>query len=364
MRPLAATLCLAACATPSATEKKDEATPATPLTEQQKVVNIVPFDVATCFPSKPLLPSPPNAEAVAGALRGARPSVLECLVNPSTHGAATETLVTLNGHAVTGKNLEPNGKTCVEQVMAKLELPQSAPEAQVEVRSSSAGVKLGVNPASDVAGAIRLAQGGWCECYEGAMPATLTLTVHVTPGAPTKVTTDAAGALATCLTNKVQALPLNAPTETQLPYTFMFVDSRAETETAGAVPELQFLQLDAIRSRRSAESALAVGRRIAAVGTYDGLVARYNAAKKPFSMVKELSARCADLVKADDALVAALEQQAKLDQHTAELAGGFAAKDPQWKNAQDAANGQAQATQAEVVKVKAARESDAKVCPK
>ena len=115
---------------------------------------------------------------------------------------------------------------------------------------------------------------------------------------------------------------------------------------------------------RSAESALAVGQRIAAVGTYDGLVAKYNAAKKPFAMVKELKARCADLVKADDALVASLERQAKLDQHTAELAGSFVAKDPQWKNAQDAASSQAQATQAEAAKVRAARESDAKVCPK
>src|SRR5262249_16215536 len=97
---------------------------------------------------------------------------------------------------------------------------------------------------------------------------------------------------------------------------------------------------------------------------YDALVAKYNAAKKPLSMVKEIKARCLELVKADDALVAALDGQSKLDQHTADLAGTFAQKDPQWKNAQDAAAGQAQAAQTEVAKVKAARDADAKVCPK
>jgi hypothetical protein len=142
------------------------------------------------------------------------------------------------------------------------------------------------------------------------------------------------------------------------------MDSRADVETGGAPPELQFQQLDAIRSRKSAESTLAVGARIAAVSAYDALVSKYNAAKKPASMLKEIKARCADLVKADDALVTALEAQGKLDQHTAELAGSFVAKNAQWKNAQDAAASQAQATGAEVAKVKAAREADAKVCPK
>jgi hypothetical protein len=340
------------------------ANPPPPGPEQQRVVNLVPFDVASCFPQKPALPTPPNAESVAAALRTARPSVLECLVDPSTHGPWRDTAITLNGHTVTGGNLQESGKACIEKVIAALGLPESAPESPVEIHSSLPGVKLGINTASDIAGAIRIAQGQWCDCYQGAPPATLTLNVKVKPGAAPEVKTDAAGALATCLSDKVKALPLKAPTETQVPYLFLFMDSRGDAEIGGAPPELQFQQLDAIRSRKSAESALAVGVRIAAVSAYDALVAKYNAAKKPLSMVKEIKARCGDLVKADDALVAALEAQGKLDQHTADLAASFAAKNAEWKNAQDAASSQAQATTAEVGKVKAARDADAKVCPK
>jgi hypothetical protein len=340
------------------------ANPPAPGPEQQRVVNLVPFDVASCFPQKPALPTPPNAESVAAALRTARPSVLECLVDPKARGPAADTVVSLNGHTVAGTNLESSGKTCVEKAVAALGLPQSAPEAPIELRNAGPGVKLGVNAASDVAGAIRVAQAQWCDCYEGAPPATLTLNVKVKPTGAPEVKTDAAGALATCLSEKVKALPLKTPSEMQVPYTFFFLDSRAEAETGGALPELQFQQLDAIRSRKSAESALAVGARIAAVSTFDALIAKYNAAKKPLSMLKEIKARCADLVKADDALVAALEAQGKLDQHTADLAASFVAKNAQWKNAQDAASSQAQATTAEVEKVKAARDADAKVCPK
>jgi hypothetical protein len=331
--------------------------------EQQRVVNLVPFDVASCFPPKVTLPNPPNAESVAGALRSVRPALLECLVDAKSHGAADGTVVTLNGHAVTGTNLEESGKACVEKAVAALGLPASAPESPVEMRSNQ-GVKLGVNAASDIAAQIRVAQAQWCDCYAEAPPPVLTLNLKLKPGAAAEVKTDATGKLATCLSDKVKALPLKAASEMQVPYTFLFMDSRAEGEMQGAAPELQFRQLDAIRSRRSAEAALAVGGRIAAVGDYDALVKKYNAAKKPYSMVKEIRARCQDLVKADDALVAALDAQAKLDAHTAELAGTFAQKDPQWKNAQDAAASQAQVTQAEVTKVKSARDADAKVCPK
>ncbi len=357
----------AACAT-SAPVVKEEAKPkpAAPvaMTVQQRVMNLIPFDVATCFPAKPALPAPLNAEAVAGALRAARPGILECLVDPKSRGAAPETVITLNGRTVTGTNLEESGKACIEKALAVLELAADAPEAPVEVRSSATGVKMGVNAASDVAGAIRLAQAQWCECYDGALPPSAMLSVHLTPGAPAKVAVKDINATTACLATKVGALDLRAPTETEVPYSFLLLDSRLETETPGTPNELQFLQLDAIRARKSAESALAVASRMTAVAGYDGLVAKYNATKKPAALVPEIKRRCAALVKADDALIAAIEAQAKIDTHTAELAATFAEKDEQWKNAQSAAQTQAQGTQAEAVKVKAARDSDAKVCPK
>jgi hypothetical protein len=331
--------------------------------EQQRVENLVPFDVASCFTPKASVPS--NAEGVSGALRLLRPSAIECLVDAKARGGGEATVgLTFTDGGVTASGVEGPGKACIEKAAAQLTWPASAPKANSDVRVGGPSVKTGVNAASDIAAAIRLAQGQWCDCYAEKLPASIELDVHVKAGAGVEVTPVAASTVASCLAAKVKTLKLEAPTETHVPYVFFFIDSRADAESADAPPALQFAQLDAIRARRSAESAMAVGARVAAVTTYDGLVAKYNAAKKPYKMVKEISARCADLVKADDALVAAVAAQSALDVHTAELTEGFAAKDPQWKNAAAAMRAQAQAGAGEADKMKAARDSDAKVCPK
>lgn len=337
---------------------------ASPKQEQQRVANLVPFDVATCSTPKVVMPSPPNTESVTGALRLIRPHVLECLTDAKARGAgdAPVTIAASDG-GVTVTGAEGPGKACIEKAASSLGIPAGSPAASSEVRPVGPAVKAGINAASDLAAKIRLTQPQWCDCYTGRLPAMLELEVHVKAGAATEVKGDSSP-LAKCLIGKVQALELEAPTETVFPYSFIFIDSRADAEPADAQPELQFAQLDAIRARRSAETALAVGARVAAVTTYDRLVAKYIATKKPFKMVKELVAKCADLVKADDALIEALTAESKLDAHTAEFAGAFAAKDARWKNAADALAPPAKASAAELEKVKAARDSDAKVCPK
>src|SRR6476659_8436848 len=83
--------------------------------DQQRVENIVPFDVASC--SAPKLAAPPaNAEAMSGALRLLRPAVLECLTDAKARGGADAnvTLTAADGKvAVSG--IEGAGKACIEK---------------------------------------------------------------------------------------------------------------------------------------------------------------------------------------------------------------------------------------------------------
>src|SRR5262245_29358610 len=87
--------------------------------EQQRVSNLLPFDVAICSPPKISLPAAPNAESVTGALRLLRPAVLECLVDPKSRAGA-DPVVTIKTAAVSGANLSAEGKACVEKAVAAL----------------------------------------------------------------------------------------------------------------------------------------------------------------------------------------------------------------------------------------------------
>lgn len=329
---------------------------AQPAQDPQKVANIIPFDIASCFPPKATPAA--NPEGVSGALRLLRPHVIECLADGKLRAGDVTVTVATGEAGLTVTGADGAAKACIEKAASGLTLPAGV-KASAEFRVGGVPVKLGINAASDIAAAIRLGQAQWCDCYASKVASVQELEVRAKAGAATEVK-GASG----CLADKVKALKFSPPNETRLPYTFFFIDSRNDAEAADAPPELAFQNLDAIRARRSAESAMAVGNRIVAVVTYDDLVKTYNAKKKPFKMLKELIEKCQEIVKADDALIAAFTTGSDLDKHTAELADGWAAKNPQWKPAADAMRAQSAAGADEVKKTQAARDADAKGCPK
>jgi hypothetical protein len=384
-RFLPTVLVLAACA--SNQSVRTDSAGATPVVEKQKIVNISHFDVGSCVDPAPVLPNPLNEEGVVGALVLARPAVLECFVDPKNRGAAEESGAAVKAtvsetgvaYAVNGTHLTPSGVACVETALKRLAFSPlekgSAPvvgSADFRHGPNSPAVKLGVNAASDVAGAVRLAQPGWCECWNGLgtnAPPALKAHLKLVPGKAVEVSFDPASdptatALIGCLGPKLAALPPStANTELTVHYPFLLVNSAASQETPDAQPELQFIQLDLIRAQRAAEVALKIGARSNALRSYDALVAKYKA--KPASvLIKELKDKCAAMVASDQLWISTLKAQGEVDARSLALATLLKSKDERWTEAAAAAQAQVAASQADVKKAEEVKVADQAVCPK
>lgn len=393
---------LLGCGAPQEPEKKVETGPTT---QQLRITNISYTDLAVCYPKPPAAPAAVNKEVLIGLLLAARPQVMDCFVDPKNRGGEKETRVTLKAtldagkveSTVTGENLSPEGKACVEGALNKWlgstpDLAAKASPAGAPVSAElpiqhvvgvSPSVTQGVNEGSDVAAAVRLAEGTWCDCYaewKDAPPRTLKAKIRVLKRAgasdppkvvsPAEVTFEptqdaAADRVAACLQKKVSELKFTAKSEEfTVPYSFLFVNTSQQTPLgADVAPEIQLVQLDGIRGYRAAEAVIAVGGRTAAALTYDGLVAKYKA--KPASVpVEDLKARCADLVKADDGWIAAVERQLDIDQKTLSLVSEFKAKDPQWAKAEAAAQTKVDETKKDLEAAKKTKTDDTSICPK
>ncbi len=376
---------LVGCATPSASAKKDSSEPTV---ERQKISNLTHFDIGTCSAPNPTLPEPLNLEGVVGALVLARPAVLECFVDPKNRGAADDSGAAVKANItdtgatfeVAGTNLTPAGIGCIETALRRLPFKPlekgTAPvtgSAEFRHNANSPSVKLGVNAASDVAAAIRLASPAWCDCWSpigtDAPPANLKATVKVATGKTPEVTFEpnpdaSATTLAACLTPKIAALVLTpGATELTVHYPFLLVSSAASQEAAAAVPELQFIQLDLIRAQRAAEVAGKIGVRTNALKTYDALVTKYKA-KPDSKLVKDLKDKCAAMVASDEDWIASLKKQGDIDARSLALASSLKAKDARWNEAEAAAQAQVTASASDVKKAEDVRTADAAVCPK
>jgi len=168
----------------------------------------------------------------------------------------------------------------------------------------------------------------------------------------------------TCLQSKLMAMEIPHTSEQlTVPYTFVLLNSGLEGALPEATPELNFLQLEAVRGQRAADAAIALGGRADAVAIYDAKVTAYQKNPKSVS-VKELKDRCADLLAADDRLIAALEGQQKVEKEAVALLGQLQAKDGAYAEAATAAQAQEQATTAELDRAKKQREGDAGACPR
>jgi len=290
-------------------------------------------------------------------------------------------------YEVTGTHLTPAGVACIQAALARLPFKPLAKGAAAVTGAAdfrhgatSPAVKLGINAASDVAGAIRLAAPAWCDCWSplaNRPPPSLraTIKVHAIPaaadqaGPATEVSfdpsTDAdATALSACLQPKLAALKLvQSSNELTVHYPFLLVNSAAAQESAQAQPELQFIQLDLIRAQRAADVAVKIGARTNALQTYDALVTAYKA-RPDFKLVKELKDKCAAMVQSDEDWIATRKSQGEVDARSYALAQRLKAKDPRWTEAEAAAAAQVAASQADVKKAEDIRTADQAVCPK
>lgn len=377
-----------------------------PRVEQQQIQNLGYFDVATLFPAPPAVAGHAGTEALLGVEIAARPLVMECLVDPRNRGPEKRTHVVVDAaladsgvtHQVTGQNLTPAGAACVEgalrawtqAVPALTAKNVAARDGATPIKShleydhvtpASPAVVLGVNEASDIAGAIRLALPTWSECFsawKAAPPRQLRVTVGAVrskPVTPTvtlstvtfDATTDAtAGAVAACLTGKLKALQVKTPSgeSLTLPYIFRLVHSGVGDLLPDAPPELQFVELDLQRARRAAETAIAIGERGHAVVVYDDLVKRFKAKDKPEVTVEQLREKCAAMVMLDDKLIAAAEKQAATEDTTHRFTQDQKAKDPTWAEAEAGAAKSSADAHKDSESFKANKKLDEGACPK
>jgi hypothetical protein len=394
-------LALAACG-PSQPGPAAPAASAAPKVEQQKVLDTGYLDLSTLWPAPPAVAGRASNEALLGVELGARPVLMECLVDPKNRGPEKKTHVVVDAsltdagvdHKVTGDNLTAAGIGCITaalQAWTQASPALSAKNAAGPVKShleldhvvgASPAVVLGQNDVSDIAGAIRLALPGWGGCFDPwktAPPRMLKATVKVARPAkdagatvaPTEVTFDATadaagGQVAACLQDKLKALQVKTPASgsVSLPYTFRFVHSGVTEALPDAPAELQFVQLDLERARRTAEMAIALGDRTIAAGTYEDMVKRFKAKTKPEPSVKDLQNGCAALLAADDKLLAAAEKQTASEAKSHRFTLDQKAKDPSWADAEAAAAKSLAAAQKDAQSFQQNRKADEGACPK
>jgi hypothetical protein len=405
--PFALALALTACAAPQPNPSSAAASSKAPQpkAEQQQLKNLGEFDVALFTLEPPAIPSRVNNDVLMGVEAAARPLLLECLVDPQNRGADKRTKVAVDAtlsdagveHKITGQNLTPAGTACIEAALKKW--TQASPNLNAKAAASAGAavtahtelehvvgvypaVTLGVNEASDIAGAIRLALPSWSDCFadwKSAPPRQLQATVKVArPKAPapqvtpSEVTFEPAGdpgadKVAACLKTKMLALQVKAPKgdSVTVPYPFRFVHSGLSELLPGATVDLQFTEFDLQRARRQAEANIALGGRNTAAAAYDELIKRYKAGgKKPDVSVAELQEKCALLLASDDKAIEALQKQLAVKEATHRFAQEQMAKDPGWAKAEAITARELPDARKDVDTFKNARKSDEGTCPK
>jgi len=361
---------------------------------KEKIGNISAVDLAVCFPKPPALPDKINVSVLTGLLVASRPLVMECLVDPKNRGAAEATEFTLEStlnegkltHKFTGTNTTPQGEKCVSAAVdrfvaaspdwaSKAAATTGPVTAKVPFQHSSANmpaVKMGTGEASDVAGTIRLAQGGLCDCYapwKDAEPPVLKASVMLKKGAAPAVTIDASMApgatqVVACLQPKVAALPLKTTSdELTAPYVFAFANSMGTGMYMNATPDMAFMQYDSVRNQYFGASLVADGGRIIAAEAYGALGQQYK--KDPKSVtIAQLQTSCAALLTAHDGYISALEKQLGLEEKAVMMLTDFAAKDGSWTPVKEGTVEHVARSKKDVESAKAIRAEDAATCAK
>jgi hypothetical protein len=356
-----------------------------------KVGNQIPFDIAACqaAPAEPL-PQPVNMDILNGALVGARPAVMECLVDPAARDAGRHTAVVIKAsvnaqggkHTVSGENLTPEGQACVQKAVeaaVPLEaLPKGAQPLGPEVEfahdsTRSMAVTLGTDAGSDFSGAVRLGQAQWCDCYApfaAQVPPMLKARVKLAKGQATPaevtfepVSTPEGTELASCLQQKIMALPASAPENVTFTRGFTHFNSRA-TEPSDLPAPQRFLQVGLVRNQRAADATLAYGVRTAAADAYDAMFLKHQKSKDK-KLAAELPAQCRRMVEASTKWVAAQEAQLQTDQEALAILQELKAKDAAtWAPAEAQLNESVARIEEDLAHARTQLKTDQATCPK
>src|SRR5678816_2570660 len=290
-------------------------------TERQRVQNLVPFDIGTCFPSKLDLGKTANEYTLQAAFRGARPAINECLADGKGQNAKSPTkgtaTITLDGSGtnvtIAGEGLQPAASACIEKAIRTQLGGVTAPaggkpltlEGPLE-RDPNNMIRMGLNEASDIQGTIRLALPQWCSCFEpvkNQAPPELAGSVTLTREDVAKYAdrmpskdggtvsskgvsaalqpSDPSGAqVASCVGQRIESLPLKSANEQFIvPAQLFLLNSQgSSTMPANTPPQLQFAQMDVVREQRQAEAYAALARRQNVANAYDAQVQAYQAA--------------------------------------------------------------------------------------
>lgn len=358
--------------------------------ERMVVANVLPFDIAACG-ARAVPLGAPSDELVMGALLSIGPATQECFTDGASLDGATldaKLKVTVGAEVsfeVLGTGVSASGKECLLAAAKKLPFkpleagakPAKPLEAgakpvsgEVPVQPGGKAVVFGINPASDAAGTIRLAQPSFCSCYAelGTKPApVLVANLKLFKEKPVEVELEPnqVPTVAACVSEKLKALKLPSA-DVQLPYQFLLKNAYADAATPEAQPALQFQQLDGVRAQKTADVLLAVGQRVPVARAYDALVAKYKATRpeKAWPLIGELKTKCAALLAADDVWVASLKTLVGVYQSSLDMAKTEKAKDPAWAPVEDALTRQMGDTSQELARVEGQRKNDEGACPK
>lgn len=352
-----------------------------------RVVNQVPFDVASCERDALTLERLTNNE-LAIALALVQPRVLECLTPATARGPAERTDVaitlTVTDAGATfdakGDNLTPEGASCITAGLSSALTVSATPKGN-EPRTLTAqlshelgtnpGVRLGVNAPSDWVAAVRTSLMSHCDCYSafaGKRPPLLTAQVQFTGGKITmafdKSATPEGDVLAACLAPHLLALPApTSKTEFRFPLRLVHTHS-ADTRPAPELgPELEFAQAELARLRLLARSQRALSDRSASAKTYDGLVTEYKRSKKA-SLVPTLTERCGALVTADEGWLEAAQRLLTHERALTERVTTLAASDAAWAPVAEAMASSIEASTRDVAQATASLSADKNACPK
>ncbi len=374
LRSAAALVVLAGCATTPSTSPApaSEPTPRPLFGAEQKVTNVIPFDLAACAPRELSL-SVLNPEVLTGALLSLSPAFQECFIlKESRDGQPFDLKAKVTARETTtvefsGTGATDSGKACVEAAIKRLAFKaDSAPAtAELPVNVGPQTLSFGDNAANDVAGRLRVAQLQQCVCYEKLGPVTppsLTAAVEVDDQGKATVAIGREDEFSKCLSDRFGALELGKE-PVKLKWPLLLKNSYVEQADPAAPAALRFAQLEGIRGQRTADMMIAAGRRLATALEYDAMAKDFK--RKPSKgFVDKLKNKCAEVIGADDVQITSVKALIGVLEQSQQLVQQEKVKEPQWAQLESAIAQQLTSSTGEVVRLEAQRKSDEGACPK
>ena len=375
---------LFACVTQKKSEKKNEVEP-------EAILTLAYFDIAVCGAGGVPPSSPVTTDALTGYLYSLEPWVQECLVDGRNRKESSLTQVSVEAKVTDkgaqlraiGDNLSPSGVTCIQKSLERLAKIPSLPAHTTPVvakvsfthdRERQPSLAPGGTEAVAFATRVRLSMPQWCVCFEPwkrHTPRALHADLDVRPQAPVPVdaqmeltNNSTADDISTCVKRKIEAMevPASTPGPFKVSYPIYFIHSSVAETLMGSPPDIQIVQLDTVARRRRAEVSARVSRRNQAAAKHDAIAKKVKPGRK-IAKSSELEEICAELVKADEAWVAATSQLLEIEEEAAAVTADLKNKDAKWADADRTAQATLASVQADWDKVRKQKAADEIACP-